>query len=467
MPSSQLISHARSIAEFILERARSHVFQVVSHLDADGLAAASIMLKTLRRIDAKFHARIVHQLSERVLKSLPKTQRVFVFTDLGSGQLSLINEVLRENVVIIDHHPPENDKESFMQINPHLFGLDGGAEISGAGMAYLVSKEVNDANRDLSTLAVIGALGDRQDKGEGRSLTGLNAEIVREAIELGVLEEVKDLMFFGRETRPIPVALEYTMEPFIPGLSGNHAACVKFLVERVKIPLKSGDRWRTLSELSQQEKSKLVSELVKYMLGPGGMSADEAQSIIGTVYVLTREPLGTPTRDAREFAFLLNACGRTGKTSLGLAVCMGDRNVHGEVAKVASEYRAKLADYMEWLGKGKVNVKGDICWFNGERYIDDKMIGTVTSILSSSKSYRDKVIVGFAYSEEEAAVKVSARLGSEVKKEVNLGELMRYVVNKMGLNFVAGGHDLAAGAYIPAGREEEFIEHLNAELSSK
>ncbi|MEM3149359.1 MAG: DHH family phosphoesterase, partial [Candidatus Jordarchaeales archaeon] len=164
---------------------------------------------------------------------------------------------------------------------------------------------------------------------------------------------------------------------------------------------------------------------------------------------------------------LLNACGRTGKTSLGLAICMGDRNVYGEVAKVASEYRAKLADYMEWLGKGKVNVKGDICWFNGERYIDDKMIGTVTSILSSSKSYRDKVIVGFAYSEEEAAVKVSARLGSEVKKEVNLGELMRYVINEMGLNFVAGGHDLAAGAYIPAGREEEFIEHLNAELSSK
>ncbi len=467
LPPHQIISYARSIVDFILEKANSHIFHVVSHLDADGLAAAGVVLKTLRRLGARFHARIVHQLSERVITSLSKSG-VFIFTDLGSGQLSLINKFFNENVVIIDHHPPESEnKENFLHFNPHFFGLDGGTEISSAGMAYLVSREIDDANRDLAALAVVGGLGDRQDKGEGRRLTGLNAEIVSEATESGVIEEVKDLIFFGRETRPIPVALEYTMDPFIPGLSGDHAACVKFLVERVKIPLRSGDRWRTLSELSQDEKSRLVSELVKYMLGPGGMSASEAQSIIGTVYVLTREPLGTPMRDSREFAFLLNACGRTRKTGLGLAICMGDRRISGEAIKVAGEYRAKLAEYLKWLEKDKVKVKGDICWFNGEHYIDDRMVGTVTSILSSSRPYQDKVIVGFAYSEEEAAVKVSTRLGAEVKKEVNLGELMRYVINKMGLSFVAGGHDLAAGAYIPAGREEELIEHLSAELGSR
>lgn len=444
----------------------THIFQIVSHLDADGLAAASIVSKALRRLGARFHVRIVHQLSKRVLELLPKGQRILVFTDLGSGQLSLLDGVFRENTVVIDHHPPEEaGEESFIQFNPHLFGLDGNVEVSGAGMAYLVAKEIDDENRDLAALAVVGALGDRQDKGEARSLIGLNAKIVQEGIESGVLEEVKDLMFFGRETRPIPVALEYTMDPFIPGLSGNHAACIKFLVERVKIPLKSGDRWRTISELSQQEKSTLVSELVKYMLGPGGMSAGEAQSIVGTVYVLAKEQLGTPMRDAREFAFLLNACGRTGKTGLGLAICVGDRRLSEEAVKVASEYRAKLAEYMGWLGDGNVNVKGSVCWFNGGRYIDDRMVGTITSILSSSNLYQDKVIVGFAYSEEEVAVKVSARLGAEVKKEINLGELMRRVVSKMGLNFVAGGHDLAAGAYIPAGKENEFIEHLSIELS--
>lgn len=467
MSLQQLIDSAKSVADFLVKKAGSSIFQVVSHLDADGLAAAGIISKMLKRLNARFHVRIVHQLSERALASLPKRERIFVFTDLGSGQLRILKEVFKEDFIVIDHHPPEEvaGTVNFMHLNPHLFGVDGSIDVSGAGMAYLVAKEVDVSNRDLSALAVVGALGDRQDKGEARSLTGLNAEIVKDGVDVGVLKEVKDLMFFGREFRPIPVALEYTMDPFIPGLSGNHAACVKFLNERVKIPLKVGEKWRTISDLSQQEKSVLVSELVKYMLGPGGMSAEEAQSIVGTVYVLANERLGTPVRDAREFAFLLNACGRTGKAGLGLAICLGDKKFSEEAIKVAGEYRAKIAEYMNWLGEGNINVKGDVCWFNGGRYIDERIVGTITSILSSSKMYRDKVIVGFAYSEEEGAVKVSARLGPEIKKEVNLGELMKHIASKMGLNLVAGGHDLAAGAYIPAGKENEFIEVLSAELA--
>lgn len=466
MSPQQLIDLAKHVADFLVEKAGSSIFQVVSHLDADGIAAAGIISRVLKRLNAKFHVRIVRQLSERALSTLPRSGRIFVFTDLGSGQLSILKEFFKEDFIVIDHHPPEEvDAANIMHLNPHLFGMDGNVNVSGAGMAYLVAREVDVSNRDLSALAVVGALGDRQDKGEARSLTGLNAEIVKDGIDVGVLKEVKDLMFFGREFRPIPVALEYTMDPFIPGLSGNHAACVKFLTERVKIPLKVGEKWRTISDLSQQEKSILVSELVKYMLGPGGMSAEEAQSIVGTVYILADDRFGASVRDAREFAFLLNACGRTGKAGLGLAICLGDKKFFDEAVKVAGEYRAKIAEYMNWLEEGNVHVKGDVCWFNGGSYIDERMVGTLTSILSSSKMYRDKVIVGFAYSEEEGAVKVSARLGSGVKMEINLGELMRRVASKMGLNLVAGGHDLAAGAYIPVGRENEFIEVLSAELA--
>ncbi len=459
----KIIDYAQKVADFILEKAGSHIFQIVSHLDADGLASAGIISKALRRIGAKFHVRIVHQLSSNIILTIPRKDRVLIFTDLGSGQLSLLTD-FDNSAIIIDHHPPEEtDSEEFLHFNPHFFGLDGGVDISGAGMAYLVAREIDDANKDLSALAVVGALGDRQDRGEGRSLTGLNSKIVCEAVESGVLEDVKDLMFFGRETRPIPVAIEYTMDPFIPGLSGNNAACMKFLTERVKIPLKTGDRWRTLSELSQQEKSKLVSELVKYMLA-SGLTTSEAQSIVGSVYILTREIVGTPMRDAREFAFLLNACGRTGKTGLGLAICMGDRRLSDDALRVAGEYRAKLAEYMNWLGEKNVKDEGAVCWFDGGGYINDKMVGTLTSILSSSRSCQDKVIVGFAYSEEEKAVKVSIRLGSGVSSKIDLGMAVRNVMSKMGLGFIAGGHEAAAGAYIPSGKEKEFIEHLKSEI---
>jgi len=465
VPPPQLVKAARDVASYLREKARENaLFQVVSHLDADGIAAASIISTSLTRLNARFHVRIIQQLSRKSLERIPRRERVFVFTDMGSGQLKLLEESLQEDTVVIDHHPPEEGGGRLIHFNPHLFGLDGGVDVSGAGAAYLVAREIDVKNRDLSPLAIVGALGDRQDKGKQRSLTGLNAEIAREGVEHGILQEVKDLIVFGRETRPIPVALEYTTDPFIPGLSGNHGACLKFLVERVQIPLKAGDRWRTIAELSREEKARLVSELVKYMLGPGNMSADEAQSIIGTVYVLSREREGTPMRDAREYASLLNACGRTGRTGLGLAICMGERKRSlSEAAEAVDEYRVKLADYINWVEGEGMKKRKNLYWFSGVGRIDVRMVGTVASILASSKKYQSKVIVGLAYSNEEDCIKASIRLGKG-GENVDLGELVRRVMERMKLETAAGGHELAAGAYIPVGKEEEFLMLLDEEL---
>ncbi len=48
--------------------------------------------------------------------------------------------------------------------------------------------------------------------------------------------------------------------------------------------------------------------------------------MVGTVYTFINEPQGSPTRDAREFSPLLNACGRTGNPSIGISMGLGDRN---------------------------------------------------------------------------------------------------------------------------------------------
>ena len=65
------------------------------------------------------------------------------FTDLGS---SISTEYKDINKIITDHHAcPENSDLEF-HLNPHLFGLDGSYEISGAGVTYLVSKAINKKN---------------------------------------------------------------------------------------------------------------------------------------------------------------------------------------------------------------------------------------------------------------------------------------------------------------------------------
>ena len=101
-------------------------------------------------------------------------------------------------------------------------------------MAYFAAKAVNAGNVDLAPIALVGALGDMQDKYEQRSMRSLNEIIVKDAVASGLLKVEKDLMFFGRETRPIYKMIVTTTNPFIPGLSGQETQTFNFLAGYIR-----------------------------------------------------------------------------------------------------------------------------------------------------------------------------------------------------------------------------------------
>lgn len=309
---------AERIREFV-EKGR--FIRVVSHLDADGLAAASIMAKSLVRMDALFRIRIGKQLDEGLVEELAdEEESPIIFTDFGSGILDLLKSRLSSSdVVVIDHHQPlDISFPKLTHINPHLFGFNGAREISGSGVAYMVAKAMNISNVDSASLAVVGALGDSQDRNPKRELTSLNRNIVKDAVDADCLRVETDLIFYGRETRPLHKALAYTTNPFLPGLSGEEDKCLGFLVN-LGIELKIRDRWRAVNDLSIEEKQEIFSEIVKF-LSSKKLPNSLALSLIGTVYTLIQEDRGTPLRDAREYSSLLNACGRMDKSGLGIAI---------------------------------------------------------------------------------------------------------------------------------------------------
>jgi single-stranded-DNA-specific exonuclease len=146
--------------------------------------------------------------------------QLVILTDFGSGYLDLLNEKIPNvKVVILDHHQTTSKvvNPNFVQVNPHLFGIDGATDVSGSGVAYFAAKAVNATNIDLAPIALVGALGDMQDKYEQRSMRSLNEIIVNDGVSSGLLKVDKDLIFFGRETRPIYKMLATTTNPFIPG----------------------------------------------------------------------------------------------------------------------------------------------------------------------------------------------------------------------------------------------------------
>jgi RecJ-like exonuclease len=451
---------AKTIQEVVNDKGFIHVF---SHLDADGVAAAGIVGKALFRLDARFRIQITQWINEKIAgEILSEKPQLVVFTDLGSGYVDFVNENLADfKAVILDHHQIiGKDSANIVHVNPHLHGVDGARDISGSGVAYLVAKAIDKVNIDLSPIAVVGALGDLQDKYEQRKLCGVNEKIVEDAVSAGLLTVEKDLIFFGRETRPVHRTLASTTNPFIPGISGEEDKSLAFLAS-LDIKPRDGEKWRALRDLSDEEKKRLCSALADHLLSRG--LHYEVTNLIGTIYTLNREEPWTPLRDAREFAVLLNATGRMDKPSLGVAVCMGDRgSAFEESMKVLEEYRKAISKYLGWVMEKPERMKEfeNIYVVYGESFINDKIVGAISSIISSSLAHPEKPLIAYANVEEEGLAKISARtVDAMISKGLNLGDVMQVAAEKF--NGKGGGHNVAAGAQVPKDKIDAFIDVVN------
>jgi len=462
--AANLLESAEQAAKTISKTAKEDGFiYAFSHLDADGVAAAGIIGKTLLRLDARSQIRITQWIDEKIAgEILSQKPQLVILTDFGSGYVDFLNEKLSDfKIVILDHHQVVGEESAnFVHVNPHLHGIDGARDISGSGVAYFVAKAVDNINVDLAPIAVVGALGDLQDKYDQRQLGGMNRKIVEDATNAGLLTVEKDLVFFGRETRPIHKTLASTTNPFIPGISGEEDKSLAFLAS-LDIKPKHGETWRALRDLSDEEKRRLCSALADYLLSKG--LHYKVNNLIGHVYILNREESWTPIRDAREFAVLLNATGRMDRPSLGVSVCMGDRGSALEEAnKVLEEYRRTINKYLGWVMEKPERMRElkNIYVVYGENFIDDKIIGAVSSVLSTSLPNPEKPLIAYCKVEDEDLAKISARtIDIVTNKGVNLGEVMQIAAEKCLGN--GGGHNIAAGAQVPLEKMNTFIEAVD------
>lgn len=456
-----LLEDASEAAELLAECSRKGEFiRVESHLDADGIAAAGILGKALYRLESNFRIRIERWFDERIAGVIAsENPGLTVFADMGSGYLDTLNKELPgRKVIILDHHQPldVDSPESFLQVNPHFHGFEGSQDLSGAGVAYLMAKSLEKSNIDLAYLGIVGALADLQDKYEYRSLGAVNKMIVEDAVVAGSVETQIDLLLFGRETRPIHKALAYTTNPFMPGVSGEEDKALALLAS-LDIPVKNMEKWRALRDLSQDEKKKLSSALASQL------ASKDAMNLIGTVYTLKREEPWTPLRDAREFAMLLNATGRMGKSSVGVSICMGNRGAMLEHAEaVLEEYRQSIVKALNLLNENPERVEelDSIYVVHGDNLIDEKMISAISTILATNMPRSNKPIVAYSTIPDEGIIKVSARANELlIQSGLNIGEIIRMAAERN--SGKGGGHDIAAGGQVPQDRKNDFIMLMN------
>lgn len=462
----RFIAHAEQAGEQILSWKRA---VVAHHHDCDGIASGGVAANALRNAGIEFETIVLKRLDEagvrQVAQKAGEKNANILFTDLGSGQLALLEPLLPDfKVAVVDHHVPQKQvgHENFLQVNPELFGLDGGVTASAASTAYFVFRK---RCAGLAPLAVVGACGDMQH-GDGKGFVGLNRQMLAEGVGSGFVSARRDLKLYGRHSRSLVYFLSYSSEPFLPGLTGDPKACAAFLQESGIDFVRSGE-WLRYRDLGEEEKKKLVSALALY-LAQKGVEKEAILSLVGEVYEFPREDEKSELFDAGEYSTLLNAVGRRGKAKLGISVCLKEEGALEQARSVLEAHRRAIAQGIEFAKKNFEDLEA-FYFLDARGVIEDTIIGSVIgNFFGSGLVARSKPIIGFSLEVETGFTKASGRASKElVEKGVDLNLALRTAAESIG--GLGGGHKIAAGASFPAGKEKEFLskcrEILKAQLA--
>ncbi|MFX0108072.1 MAG: hypothetical protein ACFE7R_07300, partial [Candidatus Hodarchaeota archaeon] len=400
----------------------------ISHIDADGISALSIIISMLERQGLAPIWRNIHQLNSETIievRNLVEESKpdLILFSDLGTGQMNLIEEYIStmevlDQIIVVDHHLPIDDRRppreidsdsKIIEINPCHHGMSGSYDLSGAGAAFIVAYCLSEDNIDLTELAIVGATGDLQDY-YGKGFAGINAKIIELGEDAGYIKVDRDLTFFGINTRPLPYLLEYATEPYLPGLTGDRDQCFEFFNDLGILLKDDQDTWRMWTDLGAEEKQTAIQGLISHILE---FYEDPliATGIVGNVVTLPKRPERTELRTAKEFSTMLNACGRNREPEVGVRVCLGDDDAFLQGKSLLQQHRANLASALRRLETdGYQEEKG--MYIVKDPLTPDTIIGIVIGMAQGARIVPiDKPIIGVSTDtyDDSPLVKISGR----------------------------------------------------------
>ena len=432
-----LLNRAEEATNVLKEHVeKDSVIRIISHNDADGISSAAVIANALAEENVQFHTTIIPRLKEDIVNQLRhESYDLFIFSDMGSAFVKEFN-TYKKDVIIADHHQIDGteSESNVVHINPHIFGIDGSKDLSGAGSSYLAVRGLGKEH--LAHFALIGAFGDMQGQS---GFTGVNRLILNDALESGVLEIHEGLKIVSKSSEPIFKSLAYTFSPPLPGISGDFEGAQEFL-ERMN--LSYGIKF---TDLEDEEKDLLKDALIS--INP---------DIFGDCYTVPREvPM---LRDLEEYSYILDACGKNKKQGLGLSIALGEKGQALDAAlKLQREYRDQIVKGLEWVKREGAVQLSDIQYLYSEDKVLKAVMGTIASIgLSVELLDSSKPVIGLSRLHKD--IKVSGRTTREmVDRGVNLGKALQDSSNNFGGQ--GGGHDIAA--MIPYESKDNFLNLLN------
>ncbi|MHA1577780.1 MAG: DHHA1 domain-containing protein, partial [Candidatus Thorarchaeota archaeon] len=219
------------------------------------------------------------------------------------------------------------------------------------------------------------------------------------------------------------------------------------------------------------DKQKIIQKLIGIILDSYD-NPTVATGIVGNIVTLKNRPPRTEMRSAKEFSTLLNACGRNRRAEIGVQICLNDQDAFEEGKILLQQHRRNLALAIRRVESGGFEEKPGMYVVNDPE-TQDTIIGVVIGMAQGSRIIPwDRPVIGVSTNttDDSPLVKISGRAKKQVlNKGVNLKDIFSSVSDTLNeqegkLVAEAGGHPMAAGAFVHMDNLEEFLERVSKKL---
>jgi single-stranded-DNA-specific exonuclease len=431
---------------------------LVGHHDTDGLCGLAMLQQALDNENLSYKSINTQQIDDDFLQTIDwENYSLIFFVDVGSNKIESINEFSKEKnknlkIYVLDHHKPSTKDvfENIIHINPFVFDIEVEKMISGAGVVYFFCQGMNSKNKSNAYLAILGAIGDTQ---ENKGFEFLNNIILQNAILQKQISIQKELRLYGKSSRNLIKLLQYTTDINIPGITNDYKGVLSLLRE-LNIPLNWKGKPRKWHNLRDNEKELIQNRIFELK------SDVDIDEITTNTYIFNNIPK-RELRNAREYATIVNACGRLEDYNTAILALKGDKEAQEKAIMNLKVYKSEIKHALDIFDKRRESKelieREKLIIFDSDDLIKPNIIGVVASIIARNKYYTPETIICSIAKTEENKVKISLR-ASHDKTDLNLSDLLQEIVSEFGSN--AGGHPNAAGAIIPMINKEQFLEKL-------
>jgi len=414
--------------------------KVVSHYDPDGITAAAIACTMIKRLGLHFQASLNKNLNEKRLETLRGSlseKDLVIFTDMGSSHIDKLDE-WPNTVIVVDHHQPGSEGEKVHHLNPHLFSIDGSREASASSFVLSLAISVDEENWNLASLAITGAIGDRQNIG---GFKGYNEDLVSVAIER---ELVKREVIPSLKGETIYEAILENPEPYFVKITGRKRETSRFLKW---MGLTKDSRYQDLDD----ETKRFLTSICALRLLRQGATSEAVGNLVTPRYWLYDKDMY-----ADEFSALLNACSRQGEAATGLALALGDGAAKERALQNQTRHQDWIIENLMKLEEELPKTLEHIQYFHTT---ETAYAGVLAGL--GALYFFDDGKATFGLSKHRGNTSVSARAARAlVNSGANLGLACKEAGESVG--GAGGGHDIAAGATVPSKKEKAFLKELDA-----